>query len=160
MIRAILACDDNWGIGKNNDLPWPHNPADLKWFKESTDGGVVVMGRNTWDSLPKQPLPNRRNVILSSSIGKIRSPFIEVIKPDIFGSRINVLEQEDAPVWFIGGAHLINSYLRIIDEIWLSRIAGNYNWDVFLPRTAIELAYELQSSESNNGVHIEKWVKV
>ena len=36
MIKAILACDDEWGIGKDGDLPWPHNPADLKWFKKNT----------------------------------------------------------------------------------------------------------------------------
>ena len=43
MIKAILACDEDWGIGKAGDMPWPHNPADLKWFKQNTTGGVVVI---------------------------------------------------------------------------------------------------------------------
>ena len=59
MIRAILAHDAYWGIGKDGDLPWPKNPDDLKWFKECTEGGVVVMGKTTWDSLPNKPLPKR-----------------------------------------------------------------------------------------------------
>jgi dihydrofolate reductase len=44
IIKAILACDEQWGIGKDGDLPWPRNPADLKWFKESTLNDTVVMG--------------------------------------------------------------------------------------------------------------------
>ena len=67
MIKAILACDQDWGIGKDGDLPWPHNTEDLKWFKESTIGGVVVMGKSTWNSLPRKPLPNRKNIIITSS---------------------------------------------------------------------------------------------
>ena len=67
MIRAILACDEDWGIGKAGTLPWPHNPADLKWFKETTSGGVVAMGKATWDSLPNKPLPNRNNIVITSS---------------------------------------------------------------------------------------------
>ena len=67
MIKAILACDENWGIGKDGGMPWPHNSADLKWFKEKTIGSVVVMGKSTWDSLPFKPLKNRQNLIVTSS---------------------------------------------------------------------------------------------
>ena len=67
MIKAILACDENWGIGKAGTLPWLHNPADLKWFKQMTTGSTVVMGRKTWDSLPVKPLPNRKNIVVSSN---------------------------------------------------------------------------------------------
>ena len=66
-VKAILACDADWGIGKDGNLPWPHNPADLKWFKQSTLNHTVVMGKATWDSLPVKPLPNRVNVVVSSS---------------------------------------------------------------------------------------------
>ncbi len=68
MIRAILACDQDWGIGKDGDLPWPHNPADLKWFKESTLDSTVVMGKTTWDSLPVKPLPNRQHIVVAQSV--------------------------------------------------------------------------------------------
>ena len=65
MIKAILACDEEWGIGKDGDLPWPHNSADLKWFKDNTVNGIVVMGKSTWDSLPRKPLPKRKNIVVT-----------------------------------------------------------------------------------------------
>ena len=67
MISAIVAVDNNWGIGFNGDL-LEHIPEDLKYFKELTSGEykAVVMGRKTWDSLPKKPLPNRKNIIITT----------------------------------------------------------------------------------------------
>ena len=156
MIRAILACDDKWGIGKDNTLPWPHNLADLTWFKKCTVDGVVVMGRMTWESLPTKPLPRRTNIVVSNTFNNIDGA--EVVKSDIYKSRLNVISQ-NSDVWIIGGSYLVNSSLNIIDEIWLSRIDGDYNCDVFLPRTAIELTYNLVSSEYNDGVHVDKWRK-
>jgi dihydrofolate reductase len=66
MISAIVAVDKNWGIGFNNDL-LEHIPEDLKRFKELTTGNTVIMGRKTWDSLPKKPLPDRLNIIITSN---------------------------------------------------------------------------------------------
>lgn len=65
MISAIVAVDENWGIGYNGDL-LEHIPEDLKYFKTLTDGNTIIMGRKTWDSLPKKPLPNRFNVVITS----------------------------------------------------------------------------------------------
>ena len=64
MISAIVAVDENFGIGFNGDL-LEHIPEDLKHFKELTSGHNVVMGRKTWDSLPKKPLPNRHNLVIT-----------------------------------------------------------------------------------------------
>jgi dihydrofolate reductase len=64
MISAIVAVDQNWGIGYKGEL-LEHLPPDLKYFKELTTGHVVVMGRKTWDSLPKKPLPNRINYVIT-----------------------------------------------------------------------------------------------
>ena len=157
MIRAILACDDEWGIGKNGDLPWPHNPADLRWFKQNTLDTAIVMGRNTWDSLPVKPLPKRKNLVVSQTAQP--QPNVEVVKPDIFKSRLHILAEE-MPVWIIGGAHLIETSLDIIDEIWLSQIEGTYDCDTFLPRTAIELTFDLVSSRRDGDVYIDKWRKI
>ena len=154
MIRAILACDNNWGIGKDGDLPWPHNPADLKWFKETTLNGSVVMGRNTWDSLPFKPLPKRHNVVVSSNMRE--QDGVEVVRPDIYKSRIVTMNMTDN-VWIIGGAQLIAGSLDIIDEIWLSRIEGTYNCDTFLPRDLIETTFSLISSEREGELYIDKW---
>ena len=154
MIRAILACDDNWGIGKNGTLPWPHNPADQKWFKECTINSIVVMGKTTWDDpdMPK-PLPKRKNVVVTSGeapgahvVGDIQS--IKKLLPQMD-------LQED--VWIIGGARLVSSLLAYIDEIWLSRIKGVYDCDTFLPRDLIESTFTLHVSEQQGDVYIDKW---
>ncbi len=63
-ISAIVATDNNGLIGKDNTLPW-HLPADLKYFKETTSGKSVIMGRKTFESLGR-PLPNRKNIVISS----------------------------------------------------------------------------------------------
>ena len=63
-IWLIVAMSDNNVIGVNNDLPW-RLPLDLKWFKMNTFGQAVIMGRKTWESLPKRPLPFRSNYIIS-----------------------------------------------------------------------------------------------
>jgi dihydrofolate reductase len=157
MIRAILACDDDWGIGKGGQLPWPNNKADLKWFKETTLNGTVIMGRKTWDSLPFKPLPNRKNIVVSNTMKHQEG--IEVIRSDIFNSRMSILSKENN-VWMIGGCHLIENNLPIIDEFWLSRINGVYDCEIFLPKTLIELTYELYSSEREGEVYVDKWKKI
>ena len=65
-IHIIWAQDNNGGIGKDNKLPW-HISEDLINFKKITSIHTIIMGRKTWDSLPKKPLPNRRNIVLSSN---------------------------------------------------------------------------------------------
>ena len=157
MIRAILACDDAWGIGKDGGLPWPHNSADLKWFKNCTTGSPVVMGRKTWDSLPVKPLPDRDNYVLSRSfpfhapgaINLDRNPLPQIVK---------LSETQD--VWIIGGAQLLNSCINIIDEFWLSRIQGTYQCDVFLPRTDIEEQYSMCYSQRTDDIYVEKWKRL
>jgi dihydrofolate reductase len=155
VIRAILACDEDWGIGKDNDLPWPHNPADLKWFKECTTGGVVAMGKATWDSLPTKPLPNRNNVIITSSEMDKSGPY-HFLTFDQAPSHLKSMSKLQ-DVWVIGGAQLVNGLLAHIDEIWLSRIKGTYNCDVFLPKELIETTFSLVSSQREGDIYVDKW---
>jgi dihydrofolate reductase len=159
MIRAILACDDDWGIGKDNDLPWPHNPADLKWFKENTTGCVVAMGKSTWDSLPNKPLPNRNNIVVTSSVDDYNGGGYHYVKFETAKTElVNMNKLQD--VWVIGGAQLVNGLLSIIDEIWLSRIPGTYDCDTFLPREIIETSYEMFSSEREGDLWVDKWRQI
>jgi len=159
MIRAILACDDDWGIGKDNDLPWPHNPADLKWFKQNTTGSVVAMGKATWNSLPIKPLPNRNNIVVTSSADDYNGGGYHYVKFETAKTElVNMNRLQD--VWVIGGAQLVNGLLSIIDEIWLSRIPGTYNCDTFLPRELIETSYELFSSEREGDLWVDKWRQI
>lgn len=161
MIKAILACDEEGGIGKDGDLPWPHNPADLKWFKQNTVGCSVVMGRNTWYSLPVRPLPDRENVVVSS--GEIDCENDDGVFAVDIKTLLSLLKEMnvDQDVWIIGGAQLIEATLPYVQEFWLSRIDGVYDCDVFLPLTKIkeefsivnkvstpELKYEVYKRES------------
>tara|TARA_B110000908_G_C10248697_1_gene450476 strand:+ start:1749 stop:2219 length:471 start_codon:yes stop_codon:yes gene_type:complete len=155
MIRAILACDENWGIGKSGALPWPHNPADLKWFKASTLNHTIVMGKATWDSLPVKPLPNRVNVVVSSSniLAKV-----DVVSISDLRRRVSSMDTEQ-DMWIIGGARLIEGMMDYIDEFHLSQIKGNYNCDTFLPSTLIQENYSLTSSQFQGDVYVDVWSK-
>ena len=154
-VKAILACDADWGIGKDGGLPWPHNPADLKWFKESTLNHTVVMGKATWDSLPVKPLPNRVNVVVSSSniLAKV-----DVVSISDLRRRMSSMDT-DQDVWIIGGARLIEGMMDYIDEFHLSQIKGNYNCDTFLPSTLIQENYSLTSSQFQGDVYVDVWSK-
>lgn len=125
-MRLILACDPDGGIGYQNRLPWTNIRGDLPRFKRLTDGQTVIMGRNTWDSLPKKPLPGRVNIVVSSRPleaehhNVIRSPGLHFNRPD------------DVPFWLIGGANLIEQYWKEIDEIHLTKVYDHYTCDTFV----------------------------
>ena len=154
-VKAILACDADWGIGKDGNLPWPHNPADLKWFKQSTLNHTVVMGKATWDSLPVKPLPNRVNVVVSSSdiLAKV-----DVLSITDLRRRLLSMDTEQ-DVWIIGGARLIEGMMDYIDEFHLSQINGTYDCDTFLPSTVIQELYTLTSSQFHEDVYVDIWSK-
>lgn len=158
MIRAILACDQNYGIGKNGDLPWPRNPADLKWFKECTVGGVVAMGKRTWDSLPTKPLPNRNNIVITSSEMDRQGPYHFLTFNQAPSHLKSMAKLQN--VWIIGGAQLVHGLYPIIDEFWLSRIQGTYDCDTFLPVDIIEGSYSLYSSQLEGDVYVDKWKRI
>ena len=157
MIRAILAHDAFWGIGKDGDLPWPTNSDDLKWFKESTQGGVVVMGRKTWESLPKKPLPGRTNAIVTTqpienALGNI------VVDID---SLLKILPQMNYTqnVWIIGGAQLLERLLPYCDELWFNDVGGDYNCDTFLPKQEIVRQFHMGSVEVLSFGIVTKWIR-
>ena len=70
MISIIVAVSEDWGIGKDNELLW-HISEDLKRFKRLTSGNTVIMGKKTWESLPRRPLPGRKNIVLTDNPNEI-----------------------------------------------------------------------------------------
>src|SRR5699024_5906766 len=74
-IKHVVATDLKGCIGKDGKMPW-HIPADLKRFRELTEGGVVIMGRKTFESLGCKPLPNRCNIIISSNENLLEKPYM------------------------------------------------------------------------------------
>lgn len=147
-MRLILACDPDGGIGVNNSLPWPTLHGDLERFKKLTTGCTVVMGRKTWDSLPRKPLPNRLNIVISSNkIDEVlTSPFIDIL--DVY---------PDA--WIIGGATLIDACWDRITEIHLSRTVARYHCDTFIDLVKLS-SFTLFSSEQFEDHTYEVWKKL
>ena len=99
-IQLIWAQDKNGGIGKSGKLPW-HISEDLKNFKKITLNSAIIMGRKTWDSLPFKPLPNRRNIILSS---KER---IDIEAYNDIDQCLNILKSDGIESLFVIGGHSI-----------------------------------------------------
>jgi dihydrofolate reductase len=131
MISAVVAVDNNWGIGYNGDL-LEHIPGDLKYFKELTSGYAVVMGRKTWDSLPKKPLPNRFNVVITSQERHFEEmtafiPFSEAV------SRLKHSPKEDN--WFIiGGGQIYKELLPYCDRVYVTKIFKDHDQvDTYFP---------------------------
>ena len=147
-MKLIVACDPKGGIGYNNKLPWSNIQGDLPRFKELTTGKVILMGRNTWESLPKKPLPNRINVVVSS---------IEI--PEI--TTLTSLPEKDnmdlSDVWLIGGAQLINSSWHLIDEIHLTRTIAEYTCDVSIDIVKLEREFMCWFKEQHTDHTYEIW---
>lgn len=155
-MKAIFACDINWGIGKNGDLPWEKNTEDLNWFKNMTQNSTVIMGRKTWESLPKKPLPQRHNIIVSNTLNNVCDENVEIVRLDIIRSRINFLKQR-TKLWFIGGSQLFHLIVNKVDEIHISRIHGEYECDTFLDSKLINDYFKLIAESKNGNLHIETW---
>jgi len=133
-LSMIAALDAANGIGKNNDLMW-NLPADMQFFKETTKGHVVIMGRKNFDSIPEKfrPLPGRKNVILS------RQPDFEAPGCLVFSSLADCLQllqlEEGQKAFVIGGAQIYALALEsgLVNEIFLTHIDKVYGADTFFP---------------------------
>lgn len=126
MICSILASTSLGGIGNRGTLPWPKHSEDLKWFKQHTDGHIVVMGRKTWDDpkMPK-PLPNRVNVIVSNNT--IDNYQVRRVQGDITEQVLELQRQfPSKDIYVIGGKSIYEACENVIDRVYLTRMKGNY----------------------------------
>lgn len=132
MISAIVAVDNNWGIGFNGDL-LEHIPEDLKYFKQLTSGEykAVVMGRKTWDSLPKKPLPNRKNIIITTQTNYDSQDehFWRL------GQAKLVMKQQKGWEFFvIGGGQIYEKLLPLCDRVYVTKIYKDHDQvDTYFP---------------------------
>ena len=131
MVSAIVAIDANLGIGCENKL-LISIPEDLKRFKEITTGHTVVMGSNTWRSLPRKPLPNRRNIILSRK--KEPYPHDEYLWMTDKEFSYWLEDHPNEEVFIMGGARTYADYIDICDRIYLTYIHKSFkNVDAYFP---------------------------
>lgn len=113
MIRGIIAAVSPDGvIGRDNAIPW-HYPRDLARFKRLTTGTTVIMGRLTWESLPRRPLANRRNIVVTSR---------ELEGVECYPSVSLALNDCTTDVWFIGGYGIFVEAMKVADRIDLTHV--------------------------------------
>lgn len=127
-IKAIVAVDENGAIGRQGDLLC-HLPADMRHFKEMTMGHSIVMGRKTFESFPRRPLPGRQNLVITRSAGW-QYPGVTVA---------HSLEQaiamaETDTVFIIGGAQIYEQALPVVDVLHITLIHARWaSADVYFP---------------------------
>jgi dihydrofolate reductase len=127
-ISIIVAVDRKYGIGRNNQLLC-HLPADMKRFKQTTSGHTVIMGRKTWDSLKVQPLPNRRNIIITHQ-KDLTITGAEVVHST---SEALALCQNEQEVFIIGGDSIYRQFYPLANKLYLTRIDAEFDADTFFP---------------------------
>ena len=128
-ISIVAAVADNYAIGKGNKLPW-HLPANLKHFRELTTGHAVVMGKRTFESLPNGPLPNRRNVVLTSVMSEgVNEGYFEA---DSLEDAFYLCEKEEK-VFIVGGAAVYRQSLEIADSLYITWVHHEFSADIYFP---------------------------
>ena len=157
-IIGIVAVDRNLAIGKGGKLPW-HYAADMKFFKQTTVGNAVVMGRRTWETL-KGPLPNRFNIILSRKMDIKTSTSVCVstgVEP--------VLAMTEIPgfghLFVIGGAKVYEAFLPHIDRWLVTEVPLSVEGaDTFMPRNFLDGFEMYEVRQLDEGLRVKFYERV
>lgn len=133
MISIIAALSDNNVIGNNNKLPW-HIPEDLQFFKNVTEGQVVIMGRKTLESIGK-PLPNRANIVLTRKGVLHGMSFCGTDRCVTLGDALKHAKEhyKGKQIFIIGGGEIYRQALPLADRLILTRVPGEYEGDAYFP---------------------------
>lgn len=129
MLIAIWAQDKNGLIGKDNQLPW-HLPNDLRFFKNSTEHHILVMGRKTFEGMGGRPLPNRQTIVLTRDQNyhpenvKLMHSVEEVLAFD---------KENDAEIFIAGGSAIYTEFLPYCNKIYRTFIEANFEGDAYFP---------------------------
>lgn len=144
-IEVIVACSNNYGIGKDNKLLW-YIPEDLKRFKKLTTGHSVLMGRKTWDSLPEQyrPLPDRENIVITSKKD------VDIKGATVYND-LNLIPLRKK-LFIIGGAEIYRQTIEYADIIHMTQVHVEVEADAFFPKidlTDWKIYNRIHSSNEN-----------
>lgn len=163
MIAAVVCVDQNYGIGSKNDL-LAHIPEDMKRFKEITTGGAVVVGRKTYDSLPKKPLPDRTNIIVTSKVKK--KPKIH--RDGTIHSNMNYIKawliqpevvNENCGIYVIGGGMIYKELLPLCERVYITKVFHSYeDVDTYFPNIDEMPEWEMTSAsevKEHNGIQYQ-----
>ncbi len=158
IIAAIVAIDLNHAIGKNNQLLW-HLPADLKFFKQTTMGCPIIMGRKTYQSIGKL-LPGRKNIIIS------RNEDFKIEGAEIYQSLNDAISECDSEkVFVIGGAEIYTLAMPMIKELYITIVKNKFDADIFFSKintSQFNLVWEEchEADEKNKFDYcFQKWIR-
>ena len=164
MVNMIVAMDERRGIGFKNQLPW-HLPEDLKRFSQLTKGHDVLMGRNTFESLPDKfrPLPKRKNIIATRNESYLPIPSGPDV--DVCHSAIDYIDSwrklnESHPekiLWIIGGEKMYSQTISLCDELYLTLVKGVHQADAYFP--SFEDSFKIVEDERHNEHSFLRMVK-
>ena len=143
MIKLIAALDKNYGIGYQNDLLFSI-PEDMKRFKELTEGHFVLMGRKTFESLPK-PLKNRVNVVLTRNKEIPHPPGVYVIDSVEHVLNHYYTGSQEKDIWVIGGSSVYEAFMSYADEVHLTHIDKEAeSVDTYFPKEELKKYFEVK----------------
>ena len=154
-MKAILSADRNWGIGCQNKL-LISIPSDMKFFRETTTGHVVVMGRKTLESFPgKQPLKNRVNIVLTRDVNYQAAPCVVMVHSlEELLQELKKYARDE--VYVIGGGAVYQLLLPYCDTVYVTRIDFAYQADTWFPNLDQDEDWELaEESEEHTCFDIE-----
>jgi dihydrofolate reductase len=134
MISIIVAVSDDWGIGKDNELLW-NISEDLKRFKRLTTGNIVIMGKKTWESLPRRPLPGRTNIVLTDDPKEIIDGSITAYSIEDALSKCKGGEE----VFVIGGGSVYRQFMPIADRLCITHVHKKAPADVYFPEIDLKI---------------------
>ena len=153
-IHAIVAIDENGAIGRQGDLLC-HLSADMKHFKEVTMGHSIVMGRKTFESFPRRPLPGRQNIVITRNAGW-QYPGVTVVH----SLEDAIAAAETDTIFIIGGAQVYEQSLPLVEVLHLTRIHARWaSADAFFPAIDIddwqEVSREHHKSDHKNAYEFD-----
>jgi len=145
MISIIVAISEDNGIGRNNDLLWKI-PDDMKRFKKLTMGHCIIMGKRTWESLPKRPLQGRKNIVLTDIPGE------EIEGSTTAYSIEDALEKSKvcSEIFIIGGGSVYRQFMPVADNLYITRIHRSAPADTWFPEISDE-EWEIMESKEYSG---------
>lgn len=127
-ISIIVAVAENNAIGKDNDLLW-HISDDLKRFKKITTGHKIIMGKNTFLSLPVRPLPNRTSIVITDDPSDDFKGCIMAYSIEDAMAKCD----EDEECFIIGGGSVYRQFLPLASKLYLTKVKRSYDADTFFP---------------------------
>ena len=148
-ISMIVAAAENNVIGIDNKLPW-HLPADMQFFKRTTNGHPIIMGRKSYEALGK-PLPNRTNIVITRQTDYKPEGTIVVSSPE--EALETAVEYNKEEIFIIGGGNIYQTMLSLANRVYLTRIHTEVEGDAYFPELP---AYEWELTQAERHEADEK----